>query len=123
MGSRFTELVIDCNDPHLVGRFWLQVLSDHHVAETDDDNLYIEGPEGSGPGLLFTRVPEPKAAKNRIHIDVNPLDRTQDEEVERIVALGARRIDIGQGEVSWVVLADPEGNEFCVLRTQVGDRS
>jgi len=119
MGSRFTELVIDCNDPHSVGGFWLRVLEGYRVEEEDPESIYIKGPEGSGPGLLFVKVPESKSVKNRIHIDVNPVDRSQDEEVERIVSLGARKIDVGQGEVSWVVLADPEGNEFCVLRTQV----
>jgi hypothetical protein len=68
------------------------------------------------PTLVFIKVPESKAVKNRLHIDVSPIDRGQDEEVERLLALGARRVDIGQGEQSWVVLADPEDNEFCVLR-------
>ncbi len=70
----------------------------------------------TAPTVIFIRVPEPKTVKNRLHIDVSPIDRGQDEEVERLLALGARRVDIGQGEQSWVVLADPEGNEFCVLR-------
>ena len=65
------------------------------------------------------RTPDEKVTKNRLHIDVNPTDRSQDEEVERILALGATRADIGQGEQTWVVLADPEGNEFCVLRSTV----
>ena len=62
-------------------------------------------------------VPEGKTVKNRLHIDVSPIDSSQDEEVERLLALGARRVDIGQGDVGWVVLSDPEGNEFCVLRS------
>ncbi|MHB1208201.1 MAG: VOC family protein [Acidimicrobiales bacterium] len=65
------------------------------------------------PGLLFVQVPEAKSVKNRLHLDFRPEDR--DFEVDRLLALGATRIDIGQGEQSWVVLADPEGNEFCVL--------
>jgi hypothetical protein len=69
------------------------------------------------PALVFVPVPEEKSVKVRIHIDVNPIDATQEEEVERLIELGARRVDIGQGDVSWVVLADPEGNEFCVLRS------
>jgi hypothetical protein len=68
------------------------------------------------PTIIFLVVPEPKTVKNRLHIDVRPVDRTTAEEVERIVALGARHVDIGQGEQNWTVLADPEGNEFCVLR-------
>ncbi len=70
----------------------------------------------TAPTVIFIPVPEPKTVKNRLHIDVSPIDRGQDEVVERLLALGARRVDIGQGEQSWVVLADPEGNEFCVLR-------
>ena len=67
------------------------------------------------PDLLFLRVPEPKTVKNRLHIDLRPDDQAA--EVARLERLGARRVDVGQGaDVSWVVLADPEGNEFCVLR-------
>ena len=119
MTSRFTELCIDCHDHALVAEFWRAVL-DYRVAETDDDGAWIalEGEPGSGPLLVFQNVPEEKVVKNRLHIDVNPRDRDQDAEVERLIGLGARRIDIGQGEQSWVVMADPEGNEFCVLRTR-----
>ena len=70
------------------------------------------------PTIFLAQVPEDKVAKNRVHYDVSPVDRSQEEEVERILGLGATRADIGQtGEESWVVLADPEGNEFCVLRS------
>ena len=70
--------------------------------------------------LTFVRVPEGKVVKNRLHIDLNPVDRDQGEEVERVLALGASRADVGQGpDVSWVVMQDPEGNEFCILRTRV----
>jgi hypothetical protein len=68
--------------------------------------------------LTFARVPEGKTVKNRLHLDVNPTDREQDEEVRRLLELGARRADVGQCEQSWVVLADPEGNEFCVLASR-----
>ena len=116
MTSKFTELCIDCSDPHRLADFWSQVL-DYKITESDEDSVEISGPEGSGPTLLFIIVPEEKQVKNRLHIDVNPVDRDQAEEVERILALGATRADVGQGpDVSWVVLADPEGNEFCVLR-------
>ncbi|MFN2490421.1 MAG: VOC family protein [Actinomycetota bacterium] len=117
MASRFTELVIDCSEPRSVARFWADVLG-YRVTEDDDEGVLIEGDAGGAPGLYFIHVPEPKTVKNRLHIDVNPVDRDQDEEVERIVALGARHVDVGQGESSWVVLADPEGNEFCVLRSR-----
>ena len=79
----------------------------------------ISAPGNAKPTIVFGPVPEPKTVKNRLHIDVNPVDCTRDEEVERLIGLGARRVDVGQGEVSWVVLADPEGNEFCVLSTTV----
>ena len=72
--------------------------------------------EKTYPGLIFVPVPEGKTVKNRLHIDLNP--ENQEAEVDRLIELGARRIDIGQGEVTWVVMADPEGNEFCVLRAR-----
>ncbi|HEX9695569.1 MAG TPA: VOC family protein [Actinomycetota bacterium] len=119
MASRFTELVVGCADPKPLGRFWSQVL-DWPITEEDDESAYLEDPEDRGPSLLFIRVPEGKTVKNRLHIDVNPRGVAQQEEVERVLTLGARRIDIGQGpDVSWVVLADPEGNEFCILKTTV----
>ncbi len=118
MASRFTELIIDCAEPNRLADFWAAVL-DYRITEKDDDSVYIEGPDGAGPGLLFTVVPEGKSVKNRLHIDVNPVDRDQADEVDRLIELGARRIDIGQGNPTWVVLADPEGNEFCVLRSRV----
>ena len=116
MASKFTELCVDCADPQRLAEFWSQVL-DYKITESDEDSVEIAGPEGSGPTILFVEVPEEKTVKNRLHIDVSPSDREQDEEVERITALGATPADVGQGpDVSWVVLADPEGNEFCVLR-------
>jgi Glyoxalase-like domain len=125
MTSRFTELVIDCQEPHELAAFWCAVL-DYEVIEAEDDVVEIAGwrPTAeairvrvTAPTLTFVRVPESKTVKNRLHIDVSPIDRAQDAEVERLLALGARHVDIGQGEQSWVVLADPEGNEFCVLRS------
>ena len=118
MAGRFSELCIDCADPEKLAKFWSEVLDYKIIEEDDDDEVQIEGPPGSGPSILFVRVPEKKTVKNRLHIDVSPVDRDQKEEVERIKALGATSADVGQGDVSWVVLADPEGNEFCVLRTR-----
>ncbi|CAL9350648.1 hypothetical protein SUDANB121_00470 [Nocardiopsis dassonvillei] len=124
MASKFTELAIDCADPAGLSRFWCEVL-DYEVQSEEDDFIVIgspaapEGRERPGPVppvLTFARVPEGKTVKNRLHIDVNPTDREQAQEVERLIGLGARHADVGQGdEGSWVVLADPEGNEFCVL--------
>ena len=114
MASGFTELCVDCSDPQGLASFWRDVLE--WDLKEEDDYWYVQHPKGWIPLILFVKVPEGKSVKNRLHIDVSPRDREQDEEVERIIGLGARRIDIGQGDVSWVVLADPEGNEFCVLR-------
>jgi catechol 2,3-dioxygenase-like lactoylglutathione lyase family enzyme len=118
VGVRFSELVIDCGDPEMVATFWAGVLDLPVVHDEEDGEHYYElaPPGGAKPTLLFLRVPEGKTVKNRLHIDVSPVESDRDTEVERIVALGATRIDIGQGDTSWVVLADPEGNEFCVLR-------
>ena len=125
MTSRFTELIVDCHDPRRLAEFWCAVL-DYKILEDRGDLVEISGWEPtieafraavSPPTLVFLQVPESKTVKNRIHIDVSPIDSAQDEEVERLIGLGARHVDIGQGEQSWVVLADPEGNEFCVLRS------
>jgi Glyoxalase-like domain len=122
--SKFTELAIDCDDPHGLARFWCSVL-DYEVHEEGDGFVTIGSPraeEGNDhrgpvpPTLTFAHVPEGKTVKNRLHLDVNPTDREQDEEVRRLLSLGARHTDVGQSsDESWVVLADPEGNEFCVL--------
>jgi hypothetical protein len=126
MTSKFTELAIDCADPAGLARFWCSVLG-YEVQDVDEEDGMVtigspavpEGKERSGPvppALTFMRVPEGKTVKNRLHIDVNPTDREQHEEVRRLLDLGARHADVGQtGEESWVTLADPEGNEFCVL--------
>lgn len=117
MVSRFTELAVDCVNPRRLADFWCQVLG-YQITDEDDDGVEIAEAPGALPTIVFMTVPERKTVKNRIHIDVSPRDRDQEEEVARLEALGARRIDIGQGDVSWVVMADPEGNEFCVLRTR-----
>lgn len=93
--------------------------------QAEEDGIVTIGsaavPEGRSrlgpvpPTLTFAYVPEGKTVKNRLHIDLNPTDRGQEEEVGRLLDLGARTVDVGQGDESWVVLADPEGNEFCVL--------
>ena len=122
MAARFTDLVIDSRDHHALAAFWCEVLG-YSVASSKDGPKYwytqIAGPDGSGPALLFYKQNGEKTVKNRVHIDVNPTDRDQEAEVERLLALGATRADIGQSETPWVVLADPEGNEFCVLPNRV----
>jgi hypothetical protein len=121
MACRFTELVIDCHDHRRSGEFWAAVLG-YEVTDIsdgpDDQFVQLAGPPG-WPTVLVVRTPDEKVIKNRLHIDVNATDRDQAAEVERILALGATRADIGQGDVSWVVLADPDGNEFCVLASTV----
>ena len=118
MGSRFTELVIDAANPERLAEFWTAVLGGQPTGRYPGA-VEIAGPAG-GPSLTFVPVPDEKKGKNRLHIDVNPVGCDQAEEVERLIGLGARRVDIGQGsDKSWVVLADPEGNEFCVLRARV----
>jgi catechol 2,3-dioxygenase-like lactoylglutathione lyase family enzyme len=112
MTSTLTEVLIDCADAERLSTFWCDVLG-WKVIDRGGGAVEIGG--GTGVTLVFLPVPEPKTIKNRVHLDVKANDGNQAAEVERIEALGARRIDIGQGDVSWVVLADPEGNEFCVL--------
>ena len=122
MACRFTELVIDCYDHDRLGRFWSEVLGYRQVERSDGpDDWYVglKGPPGAGPTILLVRTPDEKTSKVRLHIDVNATDRDQEAEVERILSLGANRVDIGQGDQTWVVLADPEGNEFCVLGSTV----
>jgi predicted enzyme related to lactoylglutathione lyase len=119
MAIRVQCLCIDSGDPDALARFWAGVLGWRRTHE-EADEVVLEPPEGSAedgvaPDLLFLRVPEAKTLKNRLHLDLRPDD--QDAEVARIEALGARRVSVGQGaDATWVVLADPEGNEFCVLR-------
>ena len=124
MACRITELVLDCTDPQRMADFWCEVLGYVELGWEGDDALEI-GPPGTGfggpqPTLVFSRSAEPKRGKLRLHLDVNPTDRDQDAELERLLAAGARPVDIGQtGAESWHVLADPEGNEFCLLRSRV----
>jgi predicted enzyme related to lactoylglutathione lyase len=114
MAVRFYQLVIDARDPRSIARFWAAVL-DQKVLFESDDEVIVGSDEHRYPGLCFVPVPEHKIVKNRLHIDLDPDEL--DAEVERIIALGARRGDVGQGlDATWVVLVDPEGNEFCVLR-------
>ncbi|WP_040810629.1 VOC family protein [Nocardia concava] len=123
MACKITELVIDCADPARLADFWCEVLG-YVELERDEEDRRI-GPPGSVfggpyPTLLFSRSDDPRRGKLPMHLDVNATDRDQDAELERLLAAGARPADIGQtGNESWHVLADPEGNEFCLLRQRM----
>ena len=123
MTSKFTELAIDCADPSGLARFWCSVL-DYKVHGENEEFVAIGSPmvpEGKNrvgpvpPMLTFAHVPEGKIVKNRVHLDVNPTDRSQDEEIARLMGLGATVLYDNRPEFGWVTMADPEGNEFDVL--------
>jgi predicted enzyme related to lactoylglutathione lyase len=116
MGVKLTEWVIDAANPERLATFWCGVLG-WRIIDRDGGDVEIAA-DGDQPTILFQLVSDAKVVKNRIHIDVRPTE-DQQAEVGRIIGLGAQLIDIGQGPVSWTVLADPEGNEFCVLRGTV----
>jgi catechol 2,3-dioxygenase-like lactoylglutathione lyase family enzyme len=134
------QVTFDCHDPHATCRFWAEVLgyevvrdedmirklladgvaTEDDVTTVDDQLVWKEGdacedPEGTRPRMYFQRVPEPRTTKNRVHLDLRVPEADRPKEVERLTGLGARRIGEGQqGPFSWIVMADPEGNEFCV---------
>jgi catechol 2,3-dioxygenase-like lactoylglutathione lyase family enzyme len=115
MANRITAVVIDCADPESLAAFWTQVLG-WRVSARVEGVVSI----GDGPFTIdLAAVPEPKPSMNRLHLDVNPTDRDQEAVLERLLALGAKKVDVGQpADASWHVLADPEGNEFCLLRSR-----
>ena len=123
MACRITELVLDCADPEGLSRWWCRVLDWVELDRETDDSIEIGPAEGFGgpaPTLVFNRSADPRRGKLPLHLDVNPTDRSLDAAIERLLELGARPVEVGQtGEESWHVLADPEGNEFCVLRRRV----
>jgi len=127
MASRLTEIVVDSHDPVAQAAFWSAALG-YHVVRTEEGQVEIAAWEREPadladqvrqapmvPALVFVTVPEGKAVKNRLHLDVRPADCSHEAEAERLIGLGARRTDVSQGTQPWIVLADPEGNEFCVL--------
>lgn len=123
MACRISELVIEAADPDRLAAFWREVLG---YVELDREEGCIEiGPAEAGfggpqPTLIFLPSSTPRPGKLRLHIDVNPTDRDQAAELERLLALGAEPVDVGQPDTAtWHVLSDPEGNEFCLLRTRL----
>jgi hypothetical protein len=119
MNLRIQAVSVDSTDPKVPADFWEKALGWRRTFEAEDE-IVLEPPAGSpedgiSPDLLFVKVPEGKTLKNRLHLDLRPEDQAV--EVQRLEALGAARVSVGQGpDVSWVVMADPDGNEFCVLR-------
>lgn len=126
MASKIFSIPIDCTDAEALAAFWADVLGwtvkDRGWQRTDHgpDGVTIVA-EDAGFEIDFRWVPDgPPQAKNRIHLDINPTDRDQDAELERLLALGAERVDVGQrAESTWHVLADPEGNVFCLCRDRI----
>ena len=112
MSLRLEEIVIDCRDASSLARRW-QAAIGWQIVDDDEGAVELAAAPGQTPSLMFVEVPEPKRHKNRLHLDWVPDD--QSAEVERLVDLGARRVDVGQDATPWIVLADPEGNEFCIL--------
>jgi predicted enzyme related to lactoylglutathione lyase len=121
MTSQINHITVDCADTYKLASFWSQVTGRpmHDDDNPGDPEAILLAPDGKGPNILFVAVPEGKSVKNRLHLDLMPVDRTRDEEVERLLGIGAsvvgdHRTSDGKG---WVTLADPEGNEFCVERS------
>ena len=123
MACRISELVIDAADPGRLAAFWSEVLGYVELSREEDGSIEIGPAAGAGgaqPTLVLSPSSDPRRGKLRLHIDVNATDRDQDAELERLLALGARPADVGQtGTENWHVLADPEGNVFCLLHARL----
>lgn len=119
MSSKLAVIAIDAIRPRVVAEFWCAVLG-WRIVEEDGDIISIAPQDQSWPSIDVIAVPESKTVKNRLHFDLRADGVSTADELERLLALGARRVDVGQGpDVSWVVLGDPEGNEFCLLSRTV----
>ena len=128
---KISWLTIDSHDPKKLGEFWKEALGFEVVHDESGENVeegeYAiagKGRMGSSWNILFYGAPDEKKVKNRLHLDLIP-DTDKEAEARRLEALGATRVDIGQKDVTWIVMADPEGNEFCILspRDDLGDGS
>jgi predicted enzyme related to lactoylglutathione lyase len=121
MTSRIAVLAIDALAPRTVAEFWVAALG-WQVVEEDDQGISIAPADGAWPTIDVLAVPERKSVKNRLHLDLRADGSSAEEEVNRLLDLGARKVDVGQApDATWTVLADPEGNEFCVLSRSVQD--
>jgi hypothetical protein len=132
MTLRWYTVVVDSHDVASLGRWWAETLDYEIVYEADDEMAIIpkwmpQGPKTdldsflqSAQGMVFVPVPEAKTTKNRLHVDLVPhTSQDRDTEIAKLLDRGATKVDVGQGpDVTWTVLADPEGNEFCVLRSR-----
>jgi catechol 2,3-dioxygenase-like lactoylglutathione lyase family enzyme len=120
MACSFRNVTVDCTDAPALARFWAAVLG--WQVFSDDDPAVLVAPSfphvGAGPSMLFIPVPESRSGKNRVHVDLQPTTGTRDEEVQRLLGLGARVIEDHRNDdgAGWVWMADPEGNDFCVER-------
>ncbi|MEV0456506.1 VOC family protein [Catellatospora methionotrophica] len=120
MTSLIRHITVDCTDPYALAGFWSEVTGNpRHPDDKPDDTAALVMSPDDGPSLLFIAVPEGKTAKNRLHLDLQPSGCTRDAEVERLLALGASLVaDLRNADgTGWAVMADPEGNEFCVERS------
>lgn len=115
MSSIVLNITFDCAEPRALARFWGEVTGWPVIEEPSPghEDCAVGTPGEGTPRLYFVKVPEGKTIKNRLHLDVMPADRTQDEEITRLIGLGARIVSDRRPEFGWVILADPEGNEFC----------
>ena len=131
MALKWYTVVVDCRDPQAQAHWWAEALDWQVVYDTPEEAVAI--PRGMsedpvedvdewlarGQALVFVPVPEAKQVKNRLHLDLAPhTSQDRDAEIARLLSLGARRVDVGQGDATFAVLADPEGNEFCVLSSR-----
>ncbi|MCW2540607.1 MAG: glyoxalase [Frankiales bacterium] len=120
MANRIRALAIDCLDGDAQARFWCEVLGWQVIERDQFGTVSIAAEPDALVAIDFAVVPDgPKTVKNRLHLDVSPTDRDQDAELRRLLDIGAVEIDVGQGDATWRVLADPEGNEFCLLQTRL----
>jgi len=117
MSLEWEQIVVDSRDPETLGRWWAEALG-WVILNDSQDEFEIRRNIEQVPGLIFVQVPEGKTVKKRLHLDFRPAD--QEAEVARFLSLGAHHVAVGQGQQPWVVLADPEGNEFCVLSRRPG---
>jgi predicted enzyme related to lactoylglutathione lyase len=119
--SRLTNICVDAADPLSLAHFWCAVLG-WEIADESDGGVTIAAADRAWPVIDIFPVRDPKVHKNRLHLDLRADGSSTSEELERLLALGASTVDVGQSpEATWVVLADPEGNEFCLLATSVQD--